>query len=54
MRDLIAQDPNAEWDPITQSVINSAFSISPRIVLIPMYDPRTAIQPGAPARGPNS
>jgi len=41
MRDLIAQDPNAYWDPITQSVQGSSFSISPRIVLIPMYDPRT-------------
>ena len=46
MRDLIAQDPSAEWDPITQSVINSAFPISPRIVLIPLYDPRTFPSPG--------
>ena len=46
MRELIGQDPNAEWDPITQSVINSNFAISPRIVLIPMYDPRIFPHPG--------
>ncbi len=46
MRDLIAQDPNAYWDPITQSVQGSAFSVSPRIVLIPMYDPRHALDSG--------
>lgn len=40
MRDLIAQDPNATWDDNTQSVINSNFAVSPRIVLIPIHDPR--------------
>jgi hypothetical protein len=40
MRDLIAQDPDAYWDSITQSVQGSAFAVSPRIVLIPLYDPR--------------
>jgi len=49
MRDLIAQDPNAYWDPITQSVQGSAFPISPRIVLIPMYDPRTFPRSGRTA-----
>lgn len=46
MRDLIAQDPGAYWDDITQSVLGSAFQISPRIVLIPMYDPRTMPKSG--------
>ena len=46
MRDLIAQDPNAYWDPITQSVQGSNFSISPRIVLIPIHDPRHPISNG--------
>lgn len=46
MRDLIAQDPDAYWDPITQSVQGSKFQISPRIVLIPIHDPRIAIQSG--------
>ena len=39
MRDLIAQDPDAEWDDATQSVTGSNFAVSPRIVLIPIHDP---------------
>ena len=46
MRDLIAQDPNAYWDDITQSVQGSVFPISPRIVLIPIFDPRIPLNPG--------
>ena len=46
MRDLIAQDPDAYWDPITQSVQGSRFQISPRIVLVPIHDPRIPIQGG--------
>jgi len=46
MRDLIAQDPDAYWDPITRSVQGSHFAISPRIVLIPMHDPRIALNTG--------
>ena len=46
MRDLIAQDPDAVWDPTTQNVQNSDFPISPRIVLIPLYDPRIGVRPG--------
>lgn len=48
MRDLIAQDPNAYWDDITQSVKDSVFPISPRIVLIPIHDPRIPIVSGRP------
>jgi hypothetical protein len=40
MRDLIALDPGAYWDPVTESVKGSAFDVSPRIVLIPLHDPR--------------
>ncbi len=36
---LLAQDPNARWDSSTQSIENSAFGISPRIVLVPFFDP---------------
>jgi hypothetical protein len=45
--DLIALDPNAEWDPTTNSVINSCASAtpscgrSPRIVAVPVYDTST-------------
>ena len=46
MRDLIAQDPDAYWDPITQSVQDSKFTISPRIVLVPIHDPRIPIAGG--------
>jgi hypothetical protein len=46
MADLIAQDPDATWDESTQSVQNSNFAVSPRIVLIPIYDPRIEMEPG--------
>jgi Flp pilus assembly protein TadG len=45
--DLIAQDPNAQWDPTSKSVINSCATAtpscgrSPRIVAIPVYDTAT-------------
>jgi Flp pilus assembly protein TadG len=46
MRDLIALDPNAYWDATTQTVQGSNFAVSPRIVLIPIHDPRIATQSG--------
>lgn len=46
MRELIAKDPDAYWDPITQSVQDSDFEVSPRIVLIPVHDPRIPIESG--------
>ena len=39
MEDLIAQDPNAEWDPGSKTVVGSDFGLSPRIGLIPFFDP---------------
>jgi Flp pilus assembly protein TadG len=45
VNDLIAQDPNARWDPTTNSVINSCAQSStpcapssPRVVAIPVYN----------------
>jgi len=45
INDLIALDPNAEWDPDTNSVINSCAQSStpcapssPRVVAVPVYD----------------
>ena len=35
---LIAQDPNAYWDPVTQTV-KSQLNPSPRVFPIPMFDP---------------
>jgi hypothetical protein len=39
MRELIAQDPGAYWDPTTKAVKGSAYALSPRIGLIPFFDP---------------
>jgi Flp pilus assembly protein TadG len=45
VNDLIAQDPSAQWDPATKSVINSCAQAttpcapsSPRVVAVPVYD----------------
>ena len=35
----IAQDPNAYWDTFCNCVKGSAFSVSPRVVIVPLYDP---------------
>src|SRR5712692_1498057 len=37
--DLIAQDPNAYWDASCNCVKGSAFPVSPRIRIVPLYDP---------------
>ncbi len=39
MDNLIAQDPGARWDSGTHTVVNSAFGLSPRIGLVPFFDP---------------
>ena len=40
VRDLIARDPGAYWDVSSRSVKGSAFSHSPRVFPIPLYDPK--------------
>ena len=45
MRDLIGLDPDAYWD--NGSVQGSAFPTSPRILFIPVYDPRIALTPSS-------
>jgi hypothetical protein len=35
----ISQDPNAYWDTTCNCVRGSAFTLSPRIVIVPVYDP---------------
>jgi Flp pilus assembly protein TadG len=37
--DLVAKDPNAVWNDTCNCVQHSAFGKSPRIVIIPVYDP---------------
>jgi hypothetical protein len=45
MSELIAQDPNAAWDPAANGgrggVINSAFAQSPRVIALPVFAPDT-------------
>jgi Flp pilus assembly protein TadG len=39
MEDLISLDPGAYWDSGTKSIKNSAFGESPRIGIVPFFDP---------------
>ena len=38
--DLVAKDPDAHWDLSCNCVKGSAFGVSPRVVVIPLYDPQ--------------
>jgi Flp pilus assembly protein TadG len=60
--DLIALDPNAEWDPVTDKVIKSCvgppyscstpgYKQSPRIVAIPVFDTQEYWDTGGPGNG---
>jgi hypothetical protein len=51
LHDLLAQDPGAYWDPVTLQVAGSAFpaGASPRILRIPVHDPRIAVASGSAA-----
>jgi hypothetical protein len=40
MLSLIAADPDAYWDSLTQSVQGSSFLISPRVLFVAAFDPR--------------
>lgn len=48
--DLIAMDPNAVWNPTTKQLDNSRFApnwmASPRIGIVPLYDPARSFIPG--------
>jgi hypothetical protein len=46
VRELIAQDPGAYWDASTKTVQGSAFTQSPRVGLIPFFDPTLSPAPG--------
>ena len=37
--DLVGQDSNAYWDTSCECVKGSAFPVSPRIRIVPLYDP---------------
>lgn len=38
--DLVAKDPNAYWDTTCNCVKGSAYAVSPRIGVVPLYDPQ--------------
>jgi hypothetical protein len=46
VEDLLAEDPGARWDQGAQTVENSAFGMSPRIALVPFFDPTQPPRPG--------
>jgi hypothetical protein len=43
----VAQDPNAYWDTSCSCVKGSAFGVSPRVVIVPLYDPQYYAQGAA-------
>ena len=46
MEDLIALDPNAYWDTSESTVLGSDYGWSPRIGLVPFFDPRFSPESG--------
>ena len=48
---LINQDPTAEWDPVTGTVINSAYPTSPRAIKVPAFDPTLGKRTDIPGPG---
>jgi hypothetical protein len=40
MEELTAQDPNAYWNDYSESLSGSAYARSPRVALVPFFDPR--------------
>jgi hypothetical protein len=46
LRDLINQDPDARWNPHAQRVISHYPGQSPRVIIIPAFDPRIPLNPG--------
>jgi hypothetical protein len=62
VNDLVALDPNAQWDPGTKKVINSCvgppytcsnpgYTASPRIVAVPVFDLAEYLATGGPGNG---
>lgn len=49
-QELIAMDPGARWDQGCKCVKGSAFSVSPRLRAVPMFNPETYTRQGS---GPN-
>jgi hypothetical protein len=51
LEDLISQDPTALWDPVTGTVINSAYPTSPRIIKVCAFDPTVGVGTDIPGLG---
>jgi hypothetical protein len=43
-RNQIGADSGATWDPVTKQVVGSEFCISPRLIPLPVYDPRRPLR----------
>ncbi len=61
-QDLVALDPNADWDPVSKTIINSCvgppytcstpgLTVSPRVVAIPVFDLALYMSTGGPGNG---
>jgi len=46
MEALIALDPNAHWDVGSRTIQGSAYGLSPRVTIVPFFDPTQPPQPG--------
>jgi hypothetical protein len=44
--DLIDLDPGAHWSSSKKSVVGSAYGVSPRTVIVPIFEPTTAPMSG--------
>ena len=44
--ELIARDPGAYWDPTTETIQGSVFTVSPRRAYLCLHDPRVPAGPG--------
>jgi len=50
LAELIDADPLAQWDPVTGTVINSAYMLSPRVIKMCAFDPTLGTQSDATGR----
>ena len=49
----IAKDPGAKWSTDCNCVVGSAFGVSPRVVIVPLYDPQYFAQGAASGKNVN-
>ena len=48
VNELIDLDDGAQWDPVTNTVINSAYPVSPRVIKVSAFDPTIGVQDAGP------